>query len=344
MSDLGEHRQCLIDPEKVVVRRQESFHRRLYQAYYWPIVFAVSCFALVIVAGLGIRDYHYSDHHNDEPTNAEHILNNEASVSLPLVNYAYAIDTAGPPGGLEYAVFDSNRMCIASPNAKYQFCMTENGNLLLSQHDSTTSTLSPVWWANSGDYKRTGEASWERYATLDPAGILRVEKLESASKSKETQHRQQWSSEATRLCREANTTQLSLRSPTSQALALEDNGQLSIFNSQGEVTCILYPGSDSESRPELYHGVDFSVEEDPTIPVHMPGTKKKKKKKKKIWPKYRNSSHTSLLQLRAMLEKDLAGRNITLNLNITQLETIHNTAIIIPTWHGHLEFVTKFLR
>jgi len=338
MSDLGEHRQCLIDPEKVVVRRQESLHRRLYQNYFWPIVFGVSCFALALVAGLGIHDYHYSDQHNDEPTNAEHILNNEASVSLPSVNYAYAIDAGDPSGSLEYAVFNSSRTCMASPNAKYQFCMTEDGSLLLSQHESTTSMLKPVWWANSGDYKRTEDVSWERYATLDPAGVLRVEKLESASKSEDTLHRQQWSSEGIRLCKKTNTSR-SLGTPASQALALEDNGRLSIFDSRGEVTCVLYPGSDSELRPELYHGVDFSVDEDPTIPLHMPG-----RKKTKLWPKYRNSSHSSLLQLRAMLEKDLADRNVTLNLNTTQLETIHSTAIIIPTWHGHLDFLTKFLR
>jgi len=213
--------------------------------------------------------------------------------------------------------------------------MTENGDLLLTQHETQSSPPKPVWWANSGDYNRTAEVAWERYATLTPAGILRVERL---GKSEDVQYSRQWSSEDIRLCKESKTPKFSSKPPTSQALALENNGRLSIFNAHGKISCVLYPGRDFQSIPELHKGTDFSVDENPAIPIHIEGMRNT------LWPKYRDSDYISLLQLRAMLERDLADRNITLDLNSTQLETIYNTAIVIPTWHGHLELVEKFLR
>jgi len=57
-----------------------------------------------------------------------------------------------------------------------------------------------------------------------------------------------------------------------------------------------------------------------------------------------NSDKYPLQQLCAMLEADVERQNIAFDLNSTQLDTIYNTAIIIPSWHGHKDATVKFLR
>lgn len=308
MPSLAEHHQSLIDPEKVIVHRQ-SFSRRLYQGFSWPLVYGASCLCFLLIAGVKFHDY--STRHDADQSDKT----TQTDPSHATVEASHADN---------HVVLHSERRCISSPNANYQFCLREDGDLLLSHNEA--STTYPVWWANSGDYKRADDA-WESYATLDVDGVLRVEQVSKRAGT----HREQWSSAGLRSCKGTTGEML----VAAQALTLDDNGRLTVSNVQGQVTCVLH--SSDYALPELHRTVDYQLEE-PDVPAPRKGRKPQQ------WPAYRNSSHLSLLQLRAMLEKDLAEINMTFGLNATQRETIYNTAIIIPTWHGHLQFVTKFLR
>ncbi|KFG84648.1 hypothetical protein MANI_029276 [Metarhizium anisopliae] len=59
---------------------------------------------------------------------------------------------------------------------------------------------------------------------------------------------------------------------------------------------------------------------------------------------FKNSDKLSNLQLRAMLEADLAKTNEYLKLSREQLKTVFNTAIVLPSFRDHFDFCIKFLR
>lgn len=318
-----------------LLNQKSPSKRQRLLAYFWAIAFGIS-WILFFVAGF----YHTSSdtkHDNGSTSTGYFTIDNSAEAQPP-VNYLYPTNVVGLS---QDAILQPNRTCLSSPNSQYQFCILDDGDLLLQYDELQTSAFKPVWWANRGYHKRSDEKlwSWERYATLDSAGVLRVESIgstDSSNKSAGAVHRQQWSSDGLRICKTTNTTQLS--PVTSQALALDDNGRLAIVSAGGRVTCVLYPGQDVASYvPTLHHTTDLQVVEEPAaIPMSTP--------KGPVWPDFRNSSLLSLLQLRALHEKDLAHRNETLKLTTIQLETIYNTAITIPSWHGHLSFLIKFLR
>ncbi|GAB7342179.1 hypothetical protein MBLNU457_g0433t1 [Dothideomycetes sp. NU457] len=114
--------------------------------------------------------------------------------------------------------------------------------------------------------------------------------------------------------------------PKPQSLALDNTGRLIIFNATAHAVCVLTDTNGVGHRPIV--NISLEVEEarwqegDPIM----------------------SSEKFSKQQFRAMLEADVEKQNLTFALNATQLDTIYNSAIIMPTWHGHKDEAIRFLK
>ncbi|PNS19647.1 hypothetical protein CAC42_7491 [Sphaceloma murrayae] len=246
----------------------------------------------------------------------------------------YESQNVSSPEPMINAILHPERRSVSSPNKLWRFRLADDGELVLERsiHDK----WSPVWWPHSSTYKKRGENIRHRYMTLDGKGAARV--ISVTRKEDSLRHELSWDSRRYIGCAgklNNNTAPLTKELGSTilpQSLLLDDSGRLAIFDATAKTSCLLYEGTASEFRPWLATRVDMEYD------IEYPDAVNDD------WPAFTNSDMLLQLQLRAMLHQDLVRTNRSLELSARQLETTFNTAIVIPSYHGHLEYLHKFLR
>jgi len=230
---------------------------------------------------------------------------------------------------LEDALFHDSDTSITSPNKKFRFSFLHDGELLLeTARTNDTTQWAPTWWAHSATYAKKLKDGTQ-YVALDNEGSLQVVRW-VADGPTAFRMTHSWISTMQHACSDnINQAELlkSLRdAPKPQSLALDDTGRLIIFNATAHAVCILTDTNGVSHRPTTTISLEVDeaewAEGDP------------------IMDSERYNKH----QFRAMLEADMEKQNLTFILNATQLDTIYNSAIIMPTWHGHKDPAIRFLK
>ncbi|GAM85427.1 hypothetical protein ANO11243_034340 [Dothideomycetidae sp. 11243] len=251
------------------------------------------------------------------------------------------------------AVLHPDRQILVSPNGLWRVRLVEDGDLVHEQRidesqdeaqlvvrdgdnaaeGNSSATWVPVWWSNSADYKRKNQTSSVPYLDIDRDGEVHIQLQYTMVHNDTSFVRHQWSSSGHRRCNGVQRHNSTLNSQTLEprALVVGNDGSLLTTDANSQLRCDFY-GNREADIPTLHEYIDTHyTEEKPDIEGDH-------------WPMFRNSDLATLLQIRAMLERDMARKNKTFALTRDQLETARKTAIIIPSYSGHLDFVAKFMR
>ncbi|KID81922.1 hypothetical protein MGU_10731 [Metarhizium guizhouense ARSEF 977] len=227
------------------------------------------------------------------------------------------------------AVLHVERKALVSSNGKWRVQLADDGELILET--DRDGTWSPVWWTNSGRYRRKDAAPETSYMTIDVGGAVQI-LVRTMDEDRHAVTDRRWDSMLSGHCLPVEGDAMLLAAPAPQSLALDNHGRLLVFDGESKLTCVLYDDTSNQS-PTLHQTVNFVIAEE-----EQPDPEQNR------WPMFRNSDKLSRLQLRAMLEGDLAKTNKSLKLSREQLQTIFNNAIVLPSFRGHAEFCIKFLR
>ncbi|KAK9435768.1 hypothetical protein VB005_10571 [Metarhizium brunneum] len=230
---------------------------------------------------------------------------------------------------LPNAVLHAERKALVSSNGKWRVHLTDDSELILET--DRDGTWSPVWWTNSRRYRRKDSAPETSYMTIDAGGALQI-LARTMDQDRHAATDRRWDSMLSGRCLPVEGDAMLLAAPGPQSLALDNHGRLLVFDGESKLACILYDDTFDQS-PTLHQTVNFTITQE-----EQPDPEQNR------WPMFKNSDKLSSLQLRAMLEADLAKTNESLKLSREQLETVFNTAIVLPSFHGHFEFCIKFLR
>ncbi|KAF4512771.1 hypothetical protein G6O67_000112 [Ophiocordyceps sinensis] len=227
------------------------------------------------------------------------------------------------------AVLHPERKALVSPNGEWRLQLADDGELILQTY--LDATWNPVWWAHSGAYRRKSAATGTPYVAVDAGGAVRVLVMATGADGDAVADGR-WDSSTLRRCSSVEGDAITSEMPAPQSMALANDGRLLVFNRESRLSCVLYDDT-SDQHPTLHQSVDFTVAD-----VEQPDPEHDQ------WPMFQNSDKLSNLQLRGMLERDLAKGNQSLRLGRQHLQTTFNTAIVLPTYRGHADFCVKFLR
>ncbi|KJK78579.1 hypothetical protein H634G_06277 [Metarhizium anisopliae BRIP 53293] len=212
---------------------------------------------------------------------------------------------------LPNAVLHAERKALVSSNGKWRVHLTDDSELILET--DRDGTWSPVWWTNSRRYSRKDSAPETSYMTIDAGGAVQI-LARTMDQDRHAVTDRRWDSMLSGRCLPVEADAMLLAAPRPQSLALDNHGRLLVFDGESKLACILYDDTFDES-PTLHQTVNLTIAEE-----EQPDPEKNR------WPMFKNSDKLSNLQLRAMLEADLANTNISLKLSREQLKTVFNTA------------------
>ncbi|GAB7337878.1 hypothetical protein MBLNU457_4270t1 [Dothideomycetes sp. NU457] len=328
MQKLGEdHNLADMDGSGFNFERPSS---RRWRAFRLPIYILSCVLGVVLLSQIVPKSHSAEQAEKAILSKAQSILVSRPSASASWVR---AENITHSKSTLEDALFYPSNSWVTSPNKKFRLSFPEDGELLLETAAPTKGAKkewSPIWWANSASYA-TKLKDGKQYVALDPSGDLQVVRW-VADGPKKFRKTHPWMSSMQRECGDHIDQKELAKSlkdtPKPQSLALDDTGRIIVFNATAHAVCII---ADSYGAMHIPRGeVNMTTTEQPYV--------------KGEFPPIMNSDKYSNHQLRAMLEADVKKQNMTFELNSTQLETIYDTAIILPSWHGHKDAAVKFLR
>ena len=292
--------------------------RRRLGIYRWPVIFLGLIICLFILSNfVPFSSHESSESHSEEEDKSFSTIDQAVQSIRGNISAAYLpAENLTSPAVLD-AVLHPDRKSLSSPNNQWRITLQDNADLVLEH--SQSGKWSPVWWSNTATYKQRNATDDELYLTLGANGSLRITTM-SHNADGTTNVTQRYNTDNTRLCAFNPNKTISVTGLVSevvpQSLMLDDSGRLVIWNASGEARCVLsdYPNS---VQPLTLNGTVDMEHWIPPIEVD-----------KDHWPEYTDSRLYKNLQLRSMLESDLARNNRTLGLNATQLETIYNLSLI----------------
>ncbi|GAM88205.1 hypothetical protein ANO11243_062360 [Dothideomycetidae sp. 11243] len=331
-----------------VSRRPRQRRPSLVRTYRWPAIVLGALALLGLVQLLSSQDPPQDvPLHSDLGTTTDSIIADDQvsdpsdssdsfgapDTALGTVSSLAAEDVESP-FQIDDAVLYPGQKELLSPNGEWRVRLADDGEFGLER--TRDEAWSPAWWANSATYRKKHQGLVLPYLTIDSNGTAKVI-LVSSVEGQDPQSEQQWASTLDRRCAKEVEESVDMdytdtsETAEPQTLELDNEGRLVIRDGDARPSCVLH-GDPSFEVPTLHQTVDMDAIKDDVGPKHD------------SFSLYNISDKKSNIQLRAMLEADLAGLHQSFLLDPEQLETIANTSIIIPTDREHADSCIRFLR